>query len=190
SDSEREELRSSRHCLLRFACNRQQRAPPEQVLSIHRQGLEIQHARKQVIKMLILVIILFLLCWGPRLIMHAMIKYGLSDFSEYAYHMRVAVYLLSFTHSAINPIIYGFMSTNFRKMMLQCCKDSVCCKVSCTSCGEKRNTIIEEQPQRRTMSDSYEFSTLTTSTRRSRQANSVNVDDPRLRKNEEQWTAV
>ncbi|GFV66706.1 g_PROTEIN_RECEP_F1_2 domain-containing protein [Trichonephila clavipes] len=124
-----------------------------------------------------------------------MIKYGLSDFSEYAYHMRVTAYLLSFTHSAINPIIYGLMSTNFRKMLLQCCKDSVCCKISCSSCGEKNLAVIEEQPQRRTISDSYEFSTrrsrqkiMAVSTRRSRQANSVNVDDPKLRRNE-QWIA-
>ncbi|KAF8794534.1 Galanin receptor type 2 like protein [Argiope bruennichi] len=190
SDSDRDELRNSRHCLIRFSCTRQQRAPPEHVLSIHRQGIEIQNARKQVIKMLILVIILFLLCWGPRLIMHAMIKHGLSNFTVHVYNMRVAAYLLSFTHSAINPIIYGFMSTNFRKMMLQCCKDSVCCKESCATCGKTNHTIIEEQPQRRTMSDSYEFSTLTTSTRRSRQVNSINVEDARLRRNEEQWTAV
>ncbi|GIY50851.1 galanin receptor type 2 [Caerostris extrusa] len=191
SDSERDELRNSRHCLIRFTCSRQQRAPPEQVLSIHRQGLEIQHARKQVIKMLILVIILFLLCWGPRLVMHAMIKHGLNNFTVHMYNMRVAAYLLSFTHSAINPIIYGFMSTNFRKMMLQCCKDSVCCKVSCSSCGKASRPVVEEhRAQRRTVSDSYEFSTLTTSTRRSRQANSVNVEDAKMKRNEEQWTAV
>ncbi|GIY80057.1 g_PROTEIN_RECEP_F1_2 domain-containing protein [Caerostris darwini] len=62
---------------------------------------------------------------------------------------------LSFTHSAINPIIYGFMSTNFRKMMmLQCCKDSVCCKVSCSSCGKASRPVVEETPvQRRTVSE-------------------------------------
>ncbi|GIY13848.1 g_PROTEIN_RECEP_F1_2 domain-containing protein [Caerostris darwini] len=144
-----------------------------------------------VIKMLILVIILFLLCCGPRLVMHAMIKHGLNNFTVHMYNMRVAAYLLSFTHSAINPIIYGFMSTNFRKMMLQCCKDSVCCKVSCSSCGKASRPVVEEhRAQRRTVSDSYEFSTLTTSTRRSRQANSVNVEDAKMKRNEEQWTAV
>ncbi|KAG8183833.1 hypothetical protein JTE90_025716 [Oedothorax gibbosus] len=193
SDSERE-LRDSRSCLIRFTCGRHRRALPESVLSIHKQGLQIQQARKQVIKMLILVIILFLVCWGPRLIMHTMIKYGLTHFTEHAYNMRVAFYLMSFIHSAVNPIIYGFMSTNFRKMMLQCCKDSALGKMSCSPCGRrsKRKTVVqeEERPKKRTNSDSFEFSTLTTSTRRSRQANSVNVDDAKLKKNGDQWTAV
>nr|XP_042900361.1 cholecystokinin receptor type A-like [Parasteatoda tepidariorum] len=189
-DSDRE-LHNSRHCLLRFNWGRrQQRATPERILSIHRQGLEIQHARKQVIKMLILVIILFLMCWGPRLIMHVIIKHGLNSFTDHIYNLRVATYLLSFAHSAINPIIYGFMSTNFRKMMLQCCKDSICNRTTCTVCRHSSSCVIEELPQRRNLSDSYEFSTLTTSTRRSRQANSINVEDPRFRRSEEQWTAV
>ncbi|GFV53085.1 hypothetical protein TNCV_2893171, partial [Trichonephila clavipes] len=47
SDTEREGHRNTGHCLFRFTFSRQQRAPPEHVLSIHRQGLEIQHARKQ-----------------------------------------------------------------------------------------------------------------------------------------------
>ncbi|XP_071039723.1 galanin receptor type 1 [Parasteatoda tepidariorum] len=190
-DSDREELHNSRHCLLRFNWGRrQQRATPERMLSIHRQGLEIQHARKQVIKMLILVIILFLVCWGPRLIMHVIIKHGLNSFTDHIYNLRVAAYLLSFAHSAINPIIYGFMSTNFRKMMLQCCKDSICNLTTCTVCRHSSSYVIEELPERRNLSDSYEFSTLTTSTRRSRQANSINVEDQRFRRSEELWTAV
>lgn len=146
--------------------------------------------------MLILVIILFLVCWGPRLIMHTMIKYGLTYFTEHAYNMRVAFYLMSFVHSAVNPIIYGFMSTNFRKMMLQCCKDSVFGKMSCAPCGRrlKGTAVVLEEDQRprqkRNNSDSFEFSTLTTSTRRSRQANSVNVDDNRIKRNGDQGTAV
>ncbi|KFM78675.1 Galanin receptor type 2, partial [Stegodyphus mimosarum] len=173
---------------MNFTCGRQQRAPRSRVLSIHRQGLEIQHARKQVIKMLILVIALFMICWGPRLIMHVAIKHGLSNFTYHVYNLRVSAYLLSFAHSAINPIIYGFMSTNFRRMMLQCCKDGLCGRISCSTCAERR--AARGQPQRRTLSDSYEFSTLTSSTRRTRLASSINVDDSKLKRTEEQWTAV
>lgn len=137
--------------------------------------------------MLILVIALFLGCWGPRLIMHVIIKYGLSNFTNYEYNLRVGAYLLSFAHSAINPIIYGFMSTNFRRMMFQCCKDGVCGKITCYRCVAAKKL---DRPQRRTLSDSYEFSTLTTSTRRSKIANSINIEDTRLRRAEENWTAV
>ncbi|XP_054706733.1 galanin receptor type 1-like, partial [Uloborus diversus] len=188
NDLEKETCKVNNPSKIRFTCSRQQRAPRSKVLSIHRQGLEVQHARKQVIKMLILVIVLFMICWGPRLIMHVLIKHGLSTFTVHVYNLRIAVYLLSFIHSAINPVIYGFMSSNFRKMMLQCCKDGVCGKMTCSICGRRKKT--GDRPQRRTLSDSYEFSTLTTSTRRSRLANSINVDDARMRRTEEQWTTV
>ncbi|XP_075677326.1 uncharacterized protein LOC113799853 isoform X2 [Dermatophagoides pteronyssinus] len=57
--------------------------------------MEITKSRIQVIKMLVLIIILFLLCWGPRLIMNVLVKSGLT----------------------LNPFVYGFMSSNFRSMV-------------------------------------------------------------------------
>lgn len=71
--------------------------------------------------MLLLVILLFGICWSPRLVMNVVIKSGLQSFSNYTYIMRVTCYLLSFVHSALNPFVYGFMSTNFRSMILNSC---------------------------------------------------------------------
>ncbi|KAH7645578.1 g protein-coupled receptor-like protein 3 [Dermatophagoides farinae] len=79
--------------------------------------MEITKSRIQVIKMLVLIIILFLLCWGPRLIMNVLVKSGLSTFSSWIYNTRVMCNLLSFIHSALNPFVYGFMSSNFRSMV-------------------------------------------------------------------------
>ncbi len=72
--------------------------------------------------MLLLCCLLFLLCWGPRLVMNVLIKLGLQSFSHSAYTARIACYLLSFIHSALNPFVYGFMSTNFRRMICHSCK--------------------------------------------------------------------
>ncbi|XP_053206170.1 cholecystokinin receptor type A-like isoform X2 [Panonychus citri] len=87
----------------------------------HSHGFHIRQARKQVIKMLIFVVLIFLFCWGPRLIINVVIKFGLQDYNQTIYSARVTCYLLSFIHSALNPFIYGFMSTNFRKMMCSSC---------------------------------------------------------------------
>ncbi len=73
----------------------------------------------QVIKMLILVVILFLICWGPRLIMEIIIKCCLSVFNNFTYLLRITFYLLPFVHSCLNPIVYGFMSTKFRRRMFR-----------------------------------------------------------------------
>ncbi|XP_032786964.2 C-X-C chemokine receptor type 4 [Daphnia magna] len=86
-----------------------------------RSGDGAKQARKQVIKMLILVVLLFLVCWGPRLLLNVIIKWGLPSYDHTVYQLRFVFYLLPFVHSCINPVIYGFMSTNFRRMMVRCC---------------------------------------------------------------------
>ncbi|KAK2718910.1 galanin receptor 2b-like isoform X2 [Artemia franciscana] len=85
-------------------------------------GYNARSARKQVIKMLILVIALFLLCWGPRLIFNVIVKSGLEAYTKTVYYLRVTVYLLPFIHSCLNPVIYTLMSSNFRRVMLRTCR--------------------------------------------------------------------
>ena len=69
----------------------------------------------QVIKMLILVAVLFLVCWGLPIIMQVIIKFNLHSFTPTVYTLRVSFNLLPFIHACINPFIYSFMSKNFRR---------------------------------------------------------------------------
>ena len=75
----------------------------------------------QVIKMLLLVIALFLICWGPRLIFNIVVKLELQSHGPTTYTIRVASYLLSFIHSALNPFVYGLMSSTFRNIVFKSC---------------------------------------------------------------------
>jgi hypothetical protein len=65
--------------------------------------------------MLILVVILFLVCWGLPTIMQVIIKFNLHSFTHTEYKLRVSFNLLPFIHACINPFIYSFMSKNFRR---------------------------------------------------------------------------
>lgn len=71
--------------------------------------------------MLLLVIILFLVCWGPRLLFNVCVKLGLQTFTNTTYTIRVASYLLSAIHSALNPFVYGLMSSTFRSIVFKSC---------------------------------------------------------------------
>lgn len=71
--------------------------------------------------MLLLVIVLFLVCWGPRLIFNVFVKLGIQGNSTTTYTIRVTSYLLSFVHSALNPFVYGLMSTTFRNIVFKSC---------------------------------------------------------------------
>ncbi|XP_054166077.1 allatostatin-A receptor-like [Oppia nitens] len=114
-------------CLLCWPSLRHHKQNIEETTSasaMHSNAVDITRGRKQVIKMLVLIVMLFMLCWGPRLVINVLIKLGLQSFSHSAYTARIACYLLSFIHSALNPFVYGLMSSNFRQMICHSCKKS------------------------------------------------------------------
>ncbi|KAH8034976.1 hypothetical protein HPB51_003817 [Rhipicephalus microplus] len=71
---------------------------------------------KQVIKMLILVVCLFVLCWAPILILNVLTAFGGVATLNYSYlkPLRTCFHLLSYLNSCVNPLVYGFMSRSFR----------------------------------------------------------------------------
>ncbi|XP_064606787.1 allatostatin-A receptor-like [Liolophura sinensis] len=96
-------------------------------------SIEIREARKQVIKMLMTVIVVFLLCWGPKLILRILLKKK----HEYLYFnavfvARIVFDCLPYIQSCLNPIIYGFMSRNIRKSMRIACQTYVKCPYTVT----------------------------------------------------------
>ncbi|GAB1607373.1 gastrin/cholecystokinin type B receptor-like, partial [Argonauta hians] len=79
--------------------------------------VEDDKTKMQVVKMLVVVVVLFIICWAPILINNVMIGFGYLPRLNYGYlkPMRMAFYLMSYFNSCINPIVYSFMSKNFRE---------------------------------------------------------------------------
>ena len=71
----------------------------------------------QIIKMLMVVVLLFILCWGPTIITEMLIGLGKQTFTQAFYVLKLVSALLPFIHCCINPLIYCFMSKNFRRSM-------------------------------------------------------------------------
>ena len=67
--------------------------------------------------MLVTVIVLFVVCWGPSLIDNVLVSFGLVEQLNYGHlkHLRQTFALLSYFNSCVNPFVYAFMSRNFRK---------------------------------------------------------------------------
>lgn len=76
-------------------------------------------SRKSVIKMLIVVLVVFALCWLPVHIMHVLINFFYqSVFQKLSPWTVMMLFWVSHANSAINPYIFITMNQSFRKITL------------------------------------------------------------------------
>ncbi len=76
--------------------------------------------------MLMVVVLLYAICWGPLLLASIFIRFGLIEPYTRAFEITSQIcYILAFGNSTVNPIVYGFMSRNFRKTVVTAFKS--CC---------------------------------------------------------------
>lgn len=98
-------------------------------LSLHSQGVRIQNhekhlkKKKKVIRMLIVVVLEFFICWTPIFVINSMDP---NTVNEYLQGLGISIFhLLSYASSCCNPITYCFMNQYFRNSFLRtfghCC---------------------------------------------------------------------
>ena len=79
------------------------------------QSAEAMRGKRRVTRMVVIVIIVFAICWGP---LHAIFLFQLyidkteTDASRTAH---VLSQVLAYANSCVNPILYAFLSENFRR---------------------------------------------------------------------------
>ena len=102
----------------------------------------------QAVKMLLAVVCLFAICWGPTFIDGVLVSFKLINQLNYGYlkPMRQLFAGLAYFHSCVNPLVYAFMSKAFRNQFQTvvcrwcCCR--WCCSESdqCSCCWRRRTT--------------------------------------------------
>uniref|UniRef100_A0A4W5RUC5 Gastrin/cholecystokinin type B receptor n=1 Tax=Hucho hucho TaxID=62062 RepID=A0A4W5RUC5_9TELE len=76
-------------------------------------------AKKRVIRMLIVTAILFFLCWMPLCTANTWKAFHISSAHRLLSGAPISfIHLLSYTSACVNPVIYCFMNTRFRKALL------------------------------------------------------------------------
>ena len=67
--------------------------------------------------MLVAVVVLFAVSWGPILFNNVLVAFGVLEQLHLGWlkPMRQVFWLLAYLNSSLNPIVYGFMSKNFRE---------------------------------------------------------------------------
>ncbi|XP_077979008.1 QRFP-like peptide receptor [Glandiceps talaboti] len=75
---------------------------------------ESKRRKRKAIRMLLLVVVLFAICWGP-LRVHQVMVYHFNDKIKFSSLFFTVVTFLFFANSWANPIIYAFFNDKFRK---------------------------------------------------------------------------
>ncbi|KAK3090403.1 hypothetical protein FSP39_011586 [Pinctada imbricata] len=93
--------------------------------------LERIKSKRKVVKMMIVVVIIFALCWLPYHL-YFIVAATATHISEYRYiqHIYLVIYWLAMSNSMYNPIIYCWMNSRFRHGFIQafCCCPFKRCK--------------------------------------------------------------
>eukprot|EP00057_Strongylocentrotus_purpuratus_P001620 XP_001200274.1 PREDICTED: somatostatin receptor type 2-like [Strongylocentrotus purpuratus] len=95
-------------------------------------------ARKRVLYMLILVIIIYCICWGPNSIAYFLYNIRVLDSSHLYGPIDQVLVLLAFYNSCANPIVYTLCYPQFRKALR---KLVTCSKISNNAIFEAGTTL-------------------------------------------------
>ncbi|XP_053197590.1 galanin receptor 2a [Scomber japonicus] len=76
---------------------------------------ESRRAKRKVTKMIIIVAVLFCLCWLPHHLVILCMWFGRFPLNHTTYVLRILSHLVAYTNSCLNPIVYALVSKHFRK---------------------------------------------------------------------------
>ncbi|CAM2101883.1 galanin receptor type 2 [Caretta caretta] len=76
---------------------------------------ESKKAKRKVTRMIIIVAVLFCLCWLPHHLIILCVWFGYFPFNHATYVLRILSHLISYSNSCVNPIVYALVSKHFRK---------------------------------------------------------------------------
>ncbi|XP_053329351.1 G-protein coupled receptor 54-like [Spea bombifrons] len=89
--------------------------PTDNNHQVHLLAQRSNSVRARVSKMVVVVVLLFTICWGPvqLFILFQAFDSGFEKSYE-TYKLKIFAHCMSYSNSSVNPIVYAFMGSNFR----------------------------------------------------------------------------
>ena len=82
-------------------------------------------SKRRTIKMLIIIVTIFALCWLPAHLMHFFIFFDEETYNKLPFLLLLIVFGISHANSAINPYLYIALNRNFRRAFLEVLRSCV-----------------------------------------------------------------
>nr|XP_019959952.1 PREDICTED: galanin receptor type 1-like [Paralichthys olivaceus] len=86
-------------------------------------------SKKKTAQTVLVVVVVFCLSWLPHHIVHLWVEFGSFPLNQASFLFRMVAHCLAYSNSSVNPIIYAFLSENFRnsyKQVFRCRAPSEC----------------------------------------------------------------
>ncbi|XP_052902512.1 allatostatin-A receptor [Anopheles moucheti] len=80
-----------------------------------RASAESRRGKKRVTRMVVVVVLVFAFCWCPIQVILLLKSLKLYDLTHASIIFQIVSHVLAYTNSCINPVLYAFLSDNFRK---------------------------------------------------------------------------
>ncbi|XP_062246161.1 galanin receptor type 1b [Platichthys flesus] len=74
-----------------------------------------ERVKRKTTQIVLLVISAFTICWMPHHIIAMWVEFGTFPLNDASFAFRIVSHCLSYGNSCINPVLYAFLSENFRK---------------------------------------------------------------------------
>ncbi|KAK6477044.1 galanin receptor type 1-like [Huso huso] len=78
-----------------------------------------KRSKRKTAQTVLLVVAVFLICWMPHHIIAMWAEFGAFPLNDASFAFRIISHCLAYGNSCINPILYAFLSENFRKACQQ-----------------------------------------------------------------------
>ncbi|XP_023125137.1 galanin receptor type 1b isoform X3 [Amphiprion ocellaris] len=82
-----------------------------------------ERSKRKTAQMVLLVVTAFAVCWMPHHIIVMWVEFGSFPLTDASFAFRIVSHCLSYGNSCVNPVLYAFLSENFRKA---CCQVFTC----------------------------------------------------------------
>ncbi|XP_037548316.1 galanin receptor type 1b [Nematolebias whitei] len=74
-----------------------------------------ERSKRKTAQTVLLVITAFTICWMPHHIIAMWVEFGTFPLNDASFAFRIVSHCLSYGNSCVNPVLYAFLSENFRK---------------------------------------------------------------------------
>ncbi|XP_071346070.1 galanin receptor type 1b [Trachinotus anak] len=78
-----------------------------------------ERSKRKTAQTVLLVVTAFTICWMPHQIIAMWVEFGTFPLNDASFAFRIVSHCLSYGNSCVNPILYAFLSENFRKACRQ-----------------------------------------------------------------------